>query len=364
MATWMIYGATGYTGVLVAEEALVCGHQPVLAGRSDDKVKALAQRLGLPYVVFTMDSKATALAGLRQVEGLELVLHCAGPFTDTAEPMLEACLELGVHYLDITGEIHVFEHIFAQADRPEVQNIVVMPGVGFDIVPSDCLSKYVADQVPEVTNLTIALDALRGDKTSSGTSAGSRKSGLEMIPGGIRARRNGKLEKVDIEQRWFTFPHGKRATMTATWGDISTAYRTTGIPNITVYWSSPPKRIRKAQRYATLLSWALKFRPLRKFLASRIEQRVDGPTEQAREKGRSYIYAQATAPDGQSAEAWLETREGYTFTALASVRCVEHVLDGTYRGVLTPAAAFGADFVLEIEGTTRYDSLEEASNGN
>jgi short subunit dehydrogenase-like uncharacterized protein len=356
--TWMIYGATGYTGVLMAVEAAQRGHRPILAGRSEAKLKPMAQRLGLDYVAFGVRSKAEALAGLRRVDGLELVLHCAGPFTITGDPMLQACLEAGVHYLDITGEVKVFENTFAHHQQAVERGIVAMSGVGFDIVPSDCLVKYVADQVPDATELTVVIDALRSTKGPS-MSAGTLKSGLEMTADGHYVRRNGKLIRVRAVRdiRVFHMPHGNRMAGIFNWGDVCTAYRTTGIPNITTYLAYPPGYLQLVRYYGWIVTLLLRITPLRRLIGWVIDRSIDGPSKAARETSRTVIYVQASSPDGRSAEAWMQCAEGYKFTALCGVRCVERVLDGDYSGALTPAAAFGEDFALEIPGTTRLDTL-------
>src|ERR1700722_9350476 len=102
MAGYLIYGANGYTGGLIARSAVARGHRPIVAGRNAAAVTALAGELGVEGRCFSLDDPAALDAGL---EGMTIVLHCAGPFAHTARPMAEACLRRGVHYLDVTGEI-------------------------------------------------------------------------------------------------------------------------------------------------------------------------------------------------------------------------------------------------------------------
>ena len=152
---WMIYGANGYTGRLIAQEAKARGLSPVLAGRSD-AVAALARQLGLAHRRFDLDDRDAVRGGL---DGIGLVLHCAGPFSATAAPMLEGCLAVGAHYLDITGEIDVFAHCHAQHARAQTAGIVVLPGAGFDVVPTDCLAAQLKRELPSATHLVLAFDA-------------------------------------------------------------------------------------------------------------------------------------------------------------------------------------------------------------
>lgn len=355
--TWMLYGATGYTGHLIIEEAIARGHRPVLAGRSEGKLKALADRYGLDYRAFDLESPQRVADQLR-ASGVDLVLHAAGPFIFTAPPMLDACLAVGVHYLDITGEIPVFENTFAAHDHAVERGIVCMSGVGFDIVPSDCLIKYVVDQLPDATRLDIAIEALSNSGDELGVSAGTAKTMLHMLPNGNLIRRGGELIRADFGAHTdlFSFPHGDRLAIAIPWGDLSTGYRTSGgVPNITTYLTMPPDQIRALQTFAYPLRQLLKIASVRTWLERQIDQQVPGPSEQRRQTGRSYVYARATNATGKTVQATLITPEGYQFTKIAAVRCVERTLDSTLSGALTPALAFGADLVLELGQTERRD---------
>lgn len=358
MGNWMIYGATGYTGTLVAEEAVRRGHKPLLAGRSAAKLKPLAERLGLEYAAVSLDDEA---ALTKAVSTVELVYHAAGPFIHTSKPMLKACLKAGVHYLDITGEVPVYQHAFSLDSAAREKGIAIMPGVGFDVVPSDCLLKYVADQLPDATHLTVAVDALAlSQGADAGLSAGTVKSMLELLPSiGTLQRRNGQLKTIPTGSglRTIQFPRGSKTAMPASWGDIEMGYHSTGIPNMDVYMCLPPLLMRTARIASPLLLGLLKINAVRNFAARQVDRMILGPSEHTREYGRSAVYAMVRNAKGDTREAWLETLEGYQFTMIAGVQVVERVLDGSYKGSLTPSKAFGADFVLSIEGTTRYDKL-------
>jgi short subunit dehydrogenase-like uncharacterized protein len=350
--TWMIYGAYGYTGALVAEEAVRRGHRPVLAGRSAAKLAPLAERLGLDHVPVDLQNAASLS---KTVGGFDLVFHAAGPFISTSAPMVRACLKSGTNYVDITGEVPVFEHTLSYDQQARQQGIALMPGVGFDVVPTDCMAKYVADQVPDATQLELAVAAL------GIPSAGTTKTILEHIPAGTLTRRNGQLVCFPTGKggRRIRFVDRERSVLPTTWGDLVTAYHTTGIPNITTYMAFP-------EGTASLLRWVgpmvrnlLAIGTVRRLLQKWIEKNLRGPDEQTRQTGRSYLWSRAANEKGIEAQAWLETLEGYHFTAVAGVRCVERILIERPRGTLTPALAFGADFVLEIPRTQRYDRLTD-----
>lgn len=353
---FMIYGANGYTGELLAEEALRRGHRPLLAGRSAHKLKPLAERLGLPFKAFDLADPRRAAEALTDVD---LVCHAAGPFVETSEAMVEACLIAGVHYVDITGEIPVFEHTLAQHARAVARGVTLMSGVGFDVVPTDCLAAYVANKVPDATTLEIAIAAV------GQPSAGTTKSSLDGVIRGGRVRREGQLVPHPLGKgaRTVRFSDRERPVLPIPWGDLVTAYRSTGIPNITTYMAFPKglaKLMARTWRLQDLASpltrRVLGASPVKSRLNRAIEQRVQGPDAAARAKGRSYVWARAENARGQAHEARLETLEGYAFTAVAGIRIVERLLSEKHKGALTPSLAFGADFVLEIEGTTRSDA--------
>ncbi|MFB3078859.1 MAG: saccharopine dehydrogenase NADP-binding domain-containing protein [Lysobacterales bacterium] len=263
---WIIYGANGYTGKLMAREAARRGLHPILAGRNEGAVSALAADLGLESRVFDLDDPQATLRG---VEGCKLVLHCAGPFSTTSQPMIEACLAAGVHYLDITGEISVFQNAHLQADQARRTDIVLIPGVGFDVVPSDCLAASLVEALPAAIKLVLAFEA------GGGPSPGTAKTTVEGLGMGGRVRRDGELLEVPLawKSRTIPFAHADRSAVTIPWGDVYTAFVSTGIPDIEVYMAVSPGTITKMQR----MRW---FKPLlglgfvQSFLKKQVENRV------------------------------------------------------------------------------------------
>jgi short subunit dehydrogenase-like uncharacterized protein len=350
MMRWMIYGATGFSGRLIAVEAVRRGHRPLLAGRSAAKLAPLAERLGLEYIAFDL-KKLDVIA--RSISGFDLVFHAAGPFIHTSDPMLRACVLSGINYVDITGEFSVFENTFAYDEAARRLNLAFISGVGFDVVPSDCLASYVAAQTPNATQLEIAIAGL------TSMSAGTAKSGLSLIAGGGWVRRNGKLMPYPLGTgaKGFPFPNGKVLAIPIPWGDLSTAYRSTGIPNITTYMSFPTPLIRLTRVGAPILQMLTASTAVRSLAENAVEKIVRGPDDHAHQTDRAYLWAQAADAQGNTKQAWLETVEPYRFTALSGVTCAEKLLAKRPIGALTPAQAFGADFVLEIEGTRRMDTL-------
>jgi short subunit dehydrogenase-like uncharacterized protein len=348
----MIYGAYGYTGELIATEAVAKGHRPVLAGRSPEKLEPLASSLGLEYVAISLEDSGALREAL---SGMDLVLNAAGPFVETSAPLVRSCLEAGAHYLDITGEIPAFQSTFSHHEEAAQKGVALMPGVGFDVVPTDCLAKHLSDAVPEAAELEIAISSIT-------PSAGTIKSVLGMLPEGNFVRRDGTLvgQPFGGGAKKVMFPDRERTVLPIPWGDLETAYRTTGIPNITTYMALPvevPPRV-MALLMALLmpaLQRAASSPALKGALHRGVEKGFKGPGADERREGKSYIWARAADDTGRQAQAWLRTAETYAFTALSSVLCVERTLQETPVGACTPAGTFGSDLVLNIEGSILRD---------
>jgi short subunit dehydrogenase-like uncharacterized protein len=347
---WMIYGSYGYTGELVAEEAVRRGHRPILAGRSRKKLLPIATRLGLDWIAVDLYN-ARALA--EAVAQVDLVFHAAGPFIHTSDAMVRACLAAGTNYVDITGELAVFRNTFAHDQAAAKRGIALISGIGFDVISTDCLAEYVANQVPNASELELAI-AVTG-RVSSGTI----KTMLELFPQGSQMRLDGKL----VPAHWgkgakqVAFSHKELTVIPIPWGDLETAVQTTGIPNITTYMALPRNIIRLLRWTSPVGQMLLRLSSLRLGYQKWAEKTIRGPDAETRQTRRSYVWARAAGHKGNEAQAWLETLEAYQFTAVGGVRCVERILEERPKGALTPALAFGADFVLQIRGTQRFDTL-------
>ena len=336
---WMIYGANGYTGELIAREAVRRGMKPILAGRSSEKIAAIAGELGLEWRAFDV-----TMPNLRDVA---LVLHCAGPFAHTSAPMVRACLQSRVHYVDITGEIGVFEAIFARDGEAKERGVTLLPGAGFDVVPTDCLAAKLAERLPGATELWLAFDSHRG-----GMSPGTMKTSIEGAAKGGWIRRDGKLTHVPLlfDVREIPFASGPRMAVTIPWGDLSTAYRSTGIPNLRVYMARSPRAIAQLRRIQPLLP-LLNFGPVRRFV-QKLAARRPGPSEAQRAASRVDLWGRI-ARGSEEVTMTMQVAEGYTFTVLSSLAIVERLLGGEARpGAFTPSQMFGADFVDTL---TRID---------
>jgi short subunit dehydrogenase-like uncharacterized protein len=344
---FMIYGATGYTGKLVARAAKALGLRPLLAGRSDVKLKTVAGQHG--FECRTID--LADAAGLRSaLSGIAVVLHIAGPFSRTSKPMLDACLEAKAHYLDITGEIDVFEACAARHAEARKAGIMAMPGVGFDVVPSDCLAAHLQRRLPDAVALTLAISGL--GKASRGTA----KTSIESIAQVSRVRRDGRIvELTAAPRRDFDYGQGAKSSVVVGWGDVATAYHSTGIPDITVYFDPAPE-LERLLKLGGLARWLLSTPPAQRMLRRYIDRQPEGPSDAERRAGRAVLLGEAVNAAGQRVVSRLLTPEGYTLTAATSLEIVRRILAGeAVPGFQTPSRVFGADFISGFAGCSRED---------
>lgn len=347
-ASVMIYGASGYTAELIIERALSEGARPILAGRSADKLAALAQRTGLPIRCFSLDS---AIDVVPHLEGISVVLNCAGPFIRTAKVLADACMHAGVHYLDITGEVEVFDAMVAKNDQAKAAGVMLMSGAGVDIVPSDCLIAHLKQRLPDATHLTLAVEL------AGGVSHGSATTLVENLNKGGLIRRNGKLTAVPSAWavRDIDLGRGTTRTMSMPWGDVVTGWVTTGIPNIEAYMVAP-LGLRAVFHMARYCGWLVGSRPVQNWLKKKVDAAPAGPNEEERKSGRCYMWAEVRNATGQVATARLETPEGYTTTALTAWDIAKRCVHGQAQaGYCTPSMVFGADYILGFEQTLLVD---------
>lgn len=341
---WMIYGATGYTGALIAREAKARGLKPVLAGRTADKLRTLAAELDLDTRVFPLDRPGEVDRGL---EGIGLVLHCAGPFSRTSAPMIEACLRNRTHYLDITGEIPVFEHAHAQSGRARPADVVLCPGVGFDVIPTDCVARALKEALPDATHLLLGFDA------GAGVSPGTAKTAAESAGNGGRVRRAGRMVTVPLGHapRRIDFGNGLKSAMTIPWGDVATAYYSTGIPNIAVYVPAPAPAIAVAKA-ANLLRPLLRTKRVRTVLAGLAEKYVTGPDAATRDQAATHVWGEVRNAHGEVRTARIRTANGYSVTVTGSLAVVHHLLEASVTGgAYTPAMLLGPRLVETLPGS-------------
>jgi short subunit dehydrogenase-like uncharacterized protein len=344
---WLLYGASGYTGRLIADECARQGLAPTLGGRDPALLKSLADARGWAYVAVGLDKVDALTDALRD---FTVVLHCAGPFSATSAPMRTACLASHTHYLDITGEIDVFVEAHAQHAAACAAGVVLCPGVGFDVVPTDCVATCLKEALPDAIALVLGFSGV--DRLSAGTTV----TAMEAVSrGSARVRLGGKIVDVPFGERARTadFGRGPEATFVIPWGDVATAYFSTGIPDIEVH---VPARSRSSRAIRALLPLRhlVANAPARRLAHSLLRKFASGPTAAQRLRERMHVWGEARNGAGEVRHATLTTMNGYSLTAATAVMAVRHVMtSGNRAGYFTPSQLMGGRCIERVDAGGR-----------
>lgn len=347
--TIILYGSYGYTGKIIAQECKSKNLNVILSGRNKESLQQQSEETGFPFEVVDIADK-TALKSLLKKGAV--VIHCGGPFQYTAKAMADACLETNTHYTDITGEHQVFELLAGYDQKGKEAGIMIMPGTGFDVVPSDCLALHLKNRLPSATHLQLAFTMSKG-----GLSRGTSKTMTEGLGNGSLIRKDGKLTPINLGEKVLEVDFGsfKAPTLNIPWGDISTAWRSTGIPNIEVYTGATDSMIRNA-KMSKYFNWLLRQRWVKNYMLKKVDQKPAGPSKEKRNAGRSFLWGKVSDSSGKECVSQLETVSGYTLTAKTAVLIAQKIMNDNFKaGYQTPAMAYGADLIMEIDGTKRKD---------
>jgi short subunit dehydrogenase-like uncharacterized protein len=363
MARIAVYGATGYTGRLVAEQLRDRGLDAVLCGRNGGKLRRLADDVGVDWPV-----RAAAVddpAALRKaLAGADAVISCAGPFTFYGAPVIEAALDVGAHYVDTTGEQPYIRRVYEHLDAPARKaGRAVIPAVGFDYLPGDLIAALAARGCEPLEELTLAY-AVRG----FGMSRGTLRSGIEMLGGGDVEYTDGDWRPARRRSESFAFPAplGEQPVVTYPGGEIVTVPRHVTTRNVRYRWTAstfaPHPALASVVPFSFPLIAALLSTPLGDLADSQIDRLPEGPEEDARRASRWTIVAEARGEDGTLGRAVVDGPDLYGITAVIAVRAAELLtaegFDGA--GALAPAQAFDPeDFLRFLEPHGVTFSVEE-----
>ena len=344
----IVYGAYGYTGELIVRRCQELGVKPLLSGRNETKLKRVAEKYGFSYQV--ADLKADDLDKL--LTGAKVVIHAAGPFIHTSKPMVEACIRNKVHYTDITGEIAVFAQARKYDEQAKQAGVMLLPGTGFDVVPSDCLAAHLKSRMADADDLVLAF---------YGTGRASRGTSLTVVEGlgyGGTIREDGKLKQVPdaFDVKRFDFGPMNMTAVTIPWGDVYTAFFSTGIPNIKVYMGLPEKVI-NSMKWSKYLGWLMRSEFVKKRARAKIIAGKAGPSDEQRAKAATYLVGTVTNSAGRSLTSTIQTQEGYTLTALTAVDIALKIVSGNFKtGWQTPSLVYGKDLICDVSGSQFEDS--------
>jgi short subunit dehydrogenase-like uncharacterized protein len=337
----LVYGASGFSGRMAAERLLEAGHDVILAGRDAGRLRSLATALGTPYRVFDLGDPRRIDHGLT---GIHVVLNAAGPFLQTAPSMIDACVRTRTHYLDIAGEWPVFAAAQNRGEEAAAAGVMLMPGVGFSIVASDCLLKHAALRVSDPALLRVAISR------PAVISRGTLRSLCALTSRTVMVRRDGALRRLPVGQleRSFDFGDGLRTSVAVSWPDVVTGEQTTGVASIEAYaeagWASrmfyQGGAIAAGMFDEDVVRWSLQ-------LLSAVWP--SAPSQEALRQAGHVIVAETVDRWRRTKHFRLRTLDGYTVTAMTIGAVAERVLGGeSTPGFQTPAGLYGPDLIADL----------------
>ncbi len=356
---FLIYGATGYTGELLARRACRTGgegERPLLAGRSPHRLAPLAEALGCEWRTAGLDAAGGLDAILRDVD---VVLNAAGPFGETSRPLVDACLRTRTHYLDVAGELAVFPAVHARDAEARAAGVMLMPGVGFAIAASDCLLAHLAGRLPGARSLAL------GISRPTLWSRGSLRTLIDLWSDHVEIRRDGAIRSVEAGSltRDFDYGAGPRTSTAMPWPDVFTAHHTAGLRDVEVYGE-----VDTADRM--LMQWTLWWgrvvdtTPWRRWLKLQADLFLDGPSERLRDTHSRVLVAELCDAAGRRVRSRLRTPEPYSFSLVTALAVVDRVLRGELApGYRTPGRVYGPGLVLDRPGVVLEDGLEQSAPG-
>jgi short subunit dehydrogenase-like uncharacterized protein len=268
--------------------------------------------------------------------------------------MMQACLATHAHYFDITGEIEVFELAHTLDGKAQRAGIVLCPGVGFDVVPTDCLAATLKQALPQAISLAL------GFESKSRLSAGTRQTAIESLGAGTWVRQQSKLLQLPhaSKERTIDYGAGAKESVAMTWGDVSTAFHSTGIPAIEVYMPMTSQQIstlRRMNAFRPLLRVAL----LQRFLKYLVRRRSHPPITQVEPSTQTLVWGEAIAADGARRVARVRTANPYSLTVYAALEIVVDVLNSPRPpGFYTASQLMGAAFIETLPGSTAIQITE------
>ncbi|MBB4663155.1 saccharopine dehydrogenase family protein [Conexibacter arvalis] len=347
-----VYGATGYTGALVARELRRRGLDAIVAGRDPDKLARLAEQLGgdMPTRAVELDDRD----GLRHLLGdCAVVIDCAGPFARIGEPILRAAVETGTHYVDTTGEQSYIQFAHARyGDAARAAEVAVVPAMGFDYVPGDLIAHLAAQGLEPLGELTIAY-ATRGVRPTRGTT----RTALGQAADGGEVWRDGGWHRAPLRVPRATFPFpppfGRQPVMPFPSGEVAMVPRHVETRTLTTLMTVETLAgSRRAAPLVPLLAPAVTLAlrtPLGRLVDAVVDRLPEGPPEERRRAARFAVVAVARGEDGRVRGGTVTGSDVYGLTAATVVEGAVRLRAGDHAavGVLSPASAFDAAGFLD-----------------
>lgn len=323
----LIYGAAGFMGQLFLKT--IHGEKlDIVLGARDNFSSTYTLRL------FLLDNQTTIIENIKDVK---LLINLAGPFKNTNKQLVEACIANGTHYIDIAGEVTELETVFAYDIKAKNANIMLMPGAGFGVVPTDIVANLAKDKLPDATHLKIAYI------TNGGASKGTLKSVLTDINKDGVILENDVFNKAMPAFKTFQFLvyNKEQEVVYNPWrADLFSAKISSGIQNIETYANFPSFIVK--MMHGKLL-W------LRDFILKRLINLFPiGPSEQQLEKGFTICFAEVKNAKGEKANAYIYGPEAYVFTANTLLAITKNIVANNFKSGFQTPNIYGKELLKSI----------------
>jgi short subunit dehydrogenase-like uncharacterized protein len=342
----LIYGANGYTGKLIVDKAIKQNLNFVISGRNESKITEIANDKKIPFFIA---SHKSFLQNPKLLDNFDIFLNCAGPFSKTAKPIMQACIKSKTHYLDITGEIEVFQLGKLFNSEAQSSNIIICPGVGFDVIPTDCLAAALNEKLPNADELILGFES-----TTKKMSPGTMSTSIESLGKGGKICKNGNVINVPLafNSQQLDFGNGLKTMVTIPWGDVVTAGYSTGIKNISVFIPMSEEQINRL-KLLSKFSWLLKTQFLQNFMKNKVKKNIKGPSFEEREKGKTFVWGQIHKGH-EIFEGKITTKNGYDVTVDGSLAIIQHINNNKINGgYYTPSQLCGFDLIEKLSGSSK-----------
>jgi short subunit dehydrogenase-like uncharacterized protein len=350
----VVIGATGYTGRLVARE-LAGGDLPfLLTARSADRLARLADEIG---GAATREVDVTDPASLRgALRRGDVVINCAGPFTHLGEPVVEACIQAGAHYVDTTGEQRFMKRVLDRFDEAAREaEVIVVNGMAFEYAIGDIAAALAAEGLARPLRSVDMIYAWGGGAAAS--SRGTRLSILQVLREGGYTYRDGRWEPqpTGAESRTVQLAGNTRSAVSFPAGEILTVPRHVPVQTVRAWMVMDRTTAAALPLAASLMPTVIRLiEPVARWAVRRAPE---GPTPEQRQASRFRIRADAVGADGEARSVTVEGRDPYGLTARIAAHGAQQVLQtsGEIAGVIAPAQVLRAPAfrsALESWGTT------------
>jgi short subunit dehydrogenase-like uncharacterized protein len=342
----LVYGATGLTGALVARELVARGLVPLLGGRGEARLRALADELGVPRENTVVADATHPPDVAHMVERANVVVSCAGPFTEIGEPTVAACAAHGVFYVDSTGEAPFVRMVARRYDATAVaRGCALAPACAFEVALADAAAARAAQGLGEGIALEVAY-AIDQNATSRGTRASMAAmlgvAGLAFEDGALREEPLG----AHVRRVPFQAPMGERGVLSFGSPEVLTVPRHVPARSVRVFTSMPAAGALHAVFPAVRAAARVAQPALRALLRG-----GKAPTDEARRRTRFQVVATARSADGRAGRRVTVTgTDPYGLSGALLAAAAVEMASGRVeaRGMIAPTQVLGVEGIFRV----------------